>query len=350
MRGDLQAPSLARHHHFRVSHNSVARTLNLQEGKVLAINHFNTDSASTVVFATQKGAIHSWDSRCAAEPFKMNIRPELGHLTSMAVGHDRNFMVVGTNKGCLALFDIRYQRCVRLWQHSSAAPIARLAASFTSLRHDKASAGEPRPYIFMGCGKNEASVFDIADGSCKQCFRVLDSDLCYVDRSALPSDCVTPPQLHEIPLSSQRPLLSGGGAFGVLTNNERVSSPEPRILSLIGRVGSSGQPFLLTGGSDCCLRYWSLAASSKCYTVSGLSNCQPRSSCESINVGPSSRLFLCRQMPVATVGEIEGSKVPRKLERGQIRPENCHTDAILDLKLIDRVLSASRDGCVKVWR
>jgi hypothetical protein len=59
-------------------------------------------------------------------------------------------------------------------------------------------------------------------------------------------------------------------------------------------------------------------------------------------------------MPVATAGEMEGSKVPRKLERGQIRPENCHTDAILDLKLIDRpmkgVLSASRDGCVKVWR
>ena len=356
VRGDLPASSLARNHrdHFRVSGSSVVRTLNPQEGEVLAINHFNTDNASTVVFATQKGVIHSWDLRCAAEPFKMSIWPELGHLTSMAVGHDRKFMVAGTNKGCLALFDIRYQRCVRLWQHSSAAPIARLAASFTSLRHDKASAGEPRPYIFMGCGKNEASVFDITDGSCKQCFRVLDSDLCYVDRSALPQHCVTPPQLHEIPLSSQRPLRSSGDAFGALTFNERVSPPEPRILSLIGRVGSSGQPFLLTGGSDCCIRYWSLAASSKCYTFSGLSNCQPRLSCESINIGPSSRLFLCRQMPVATAGEMEGGKVPRKLERGQIRPENCHTDAILDLKLIDRpmkgVLSASRDGCVKVWR
>ena len=356
--GDDSAPlSTAYYHDYsRVSGSSVVRTLNPREGEVLAINHFNTDDASTLVFATQKGTIHSWDLRCAAEPFSINMRPELGFLTSMTVGHDRNFMVAGTNKGCLALFDVRYHRCVRLWQHSSAAPIARLAASSTNLWHDKSSTSEPRPHIFMGCGQNEASVFDITDGSCKQCFRVLDSDLCYVDRSALPPHCVSLPQLHEIriPLQSQRPLLSGGSTFGAMAFNERLPPPEPRILSLIGRVGSSGQPFLLTGGSDCCIRYWNLSSASKCYTVSGLSNCQPRPSCESINVGPTSRLFLCRQMPVATAGEMEGSKVPRKLERGQIRPENCHSDAILDLKLIDHpmkaVLSASRDGCVKIWR
>ena len=354
---DGTASSTAHYQDYaRVSGSIVVRTLNPREGEVLAVNHFNTDDASTLVFATQKGTIHSWDLRCAAEPFSINMRPELGYLTSMTVGHDRNFMVAGTNKGCLALFDVRYHRCVCLWQHSSAAPIARLAASSTNLRHDKSATFEPRPHVFMGCGQNEASVFDITDGSCKQCFRVLDSDLCYVDRSALPPHCVSLPRLHEIriPLRSQRPLLSGGSAFDAMAFNERLPPPEPRILSLIGRVGSSGQPFLLTGGSDCCIRYWNLSSASKCYTASGLSNCQPRPSCESINVGPSSKLYLCRQMPVATAGEMEGSKVPRKLERGQIRPENCHSDAILDLKLIDHpmkaVLSASRDGCVKVWR
>ena len=36
----------------------------------------------------------------------MSIRPELGHITSMAIGRDRNFMVAGTNKGFIALFDM----------------------------------------------------------------------------------------------------------------------------------------------------------------------------------------------------------------------------------------------------
>jgi len=358
--GDSSNPSSSSptryHDQSRVSGSSVIRTIHPREGEVLAVSHFNTDTASILVFATQKGTIHSWDLRCASEPFAINLRPELGYLTSMTVGHDRNWMCAGTNRGCLALWDVRYQKIVRLWQHSSAAPISRLATSFTSLRRDKSSGGEARPHVFMGCGQNEASVFDILQGTCKQCFRVLGSDFCYVDQTALPPQYVSLPRLHEIPIPShsQRPVFSGAGAFDCLAYNNRLPPPEPRIMSLIGRVGSNGQNFLLTGGSDCCIRYWNLSSPSKCYTMSGLANCQPRSACENVNVGSSSRLFLSRQMPVATAAEMESSKIPRKLERGQIRPENSHRDAILDLKLIDYpmkgVLSASRDGCVKAWR
>lgn len=57
-------------------------------------------------------------------------------------------------------------------------------------------------------------------------------------------------------------------------------------------------------------------------------------------------------MPIATAAEMESRRIPRKLERGQIRPENSHRDTVLDLKLIDYsmkgVLSASNDGSFKV--
>ena len=353
---DHQSPTRARHHDFaRVSGSSLVRTIDPREGEVLAISHFNTDVSSMVVFGTQKGTIHTWDIRCAAEPFAMNLRPEFGYLTSMAVGHDRHWMVTGTNRGCLALWDIRYQKVVKLWQHSSAAPISRLATSFTALRPEKGYS-EAHPHVFMGCGLNEVSVFDVFQGNCKQCFRVLDSNLCYVDQSALSPDLVSLPQLHEvaIPSRSQRPLFSSAGTFDCLPCNERITPPEPRISSLIGRLGTGGQNFLITGGTDCNIRYWSFSSSSKCYTVSGLGNCQPRPAYESVDVGPSAKLYLCRQMPVARHGDMESRKLPRKLQRGQVRPENCHLDDVLDLKLLDKpskgLLSCSRDSTVCIWR
>ena len=141
-----------------MSGNSLVRDIDPKEGEILAVTHFNTPSASVISFATQMG-IHSWDLRCAAEPFALPIRPELGYLTSMAIGNDRNWMVAGTNRGYLALWDIRFRSLVKLWQHSSGAPITRLATCFTTLPQDKGGNNEDKPFIFMGCGLNESAIF-----------------------------------------------------------------------------------------------------------------------------------------------------------------------------------------------
>jgi len=345
-------PSVGRYYeNAKVSGSSLVRQVDPQEGEVMAVSHFNTPSASVVAFATQKGSVHSWDLRSAVEPFCLNIKPELGYLTSMAVGDDRNWLVAGTNRGYLALWDVRFQMMVKLWRHSSGAPVSRLATSFAQLP----STGEARPLIFMGCGPNEASVFDVSDGSCQQCFRVLDPELSYVDQSSLPLSCSTLPALQNvrIPSISQDRILAAGTAISGITNG-RLTPTEPSIYGLSGRVGTSGQNYLITGGSDRTIRYWSFSDVAKCYNVSGIPLSQPRPTFESINTGRNSRLFLCRPMPFPKTGEVESSKIPRKLQRGAMRPENHHRDAILDLKKVDfpmnGLLSCSRDGVIKLWR
>ena len=72
------------------------RKVEPEEGEILAVSHFNTPGASIVAFATHAGVVHSWDLRCARDPFALSMKPELGHLTSMAVGYDRNWLVAGT--------------------------------------------------------------------------------------------------------------------------------------------------------------------------------------------------------------------------------------------------------------
>ena len=338
----------------RVSGSSLVRNVNPREGEALTVSHFNTDSASIVSFGTQIG-IRTWDIRCANQPFSLPLRPELGYLTSMTVGNDRNWMVAGTHRGYLALWDIRYQSMVKLWQHSSGAPISRLATCFTTLPQDKGSNAEDKPFIFMGCGLNEAAIFDVTTGECRQCFRVLDPALCYIDQMSLPRSCVTMPALREVKLPPhpnqriQSAMSVPSGSF-----QHRRPPPEPSVQSIMGRIGKRGYSYIITGGSDRYIRYWDFMSISRCYTVSGLNHGQPKPSYESVDVGSSGQLYLCRQAPIPSPTDLESSKLPRQLHRGTVRPDNGHRDAILDLKNVDfpvkGLLSCSRDGVIKMWR
>jgi len=273
----------------------------------------------------------------------------------MAIGNDRNWMVVGTNRGYLALWDIRFRCIVKLWQHSSTAPVSRLATCFTTLPQDKSGSSQDRPFIFMGCGLNEAAIFDVSNGDCRQCFRALDPSLCYIDQTSLPQACVTMPSLTEIslPSHSKNPIFPRINPLSTTIYNHRPP-PEPSVQSIMGRIGKRGQSYIITGGSDRCIRYWDFMSVSRCYTVSGINYGQPKPSYESIDVGSPGQLFLCRQAPTPTYSEIESNKLPKHRHRGLSRPDNGHKDAVLDLKNIDfpvkGLLSCSRDGVVKMWR
>lgn len=52
----------------RVSGFKMLRKVEAHEGEISAVSHFNTNSASIVTFASQM-CVHSWDLRCAEEPF-----------------------------------------------------------------------------------------------------------------------------------------------------------------------------------------------------------------------------------------------------------------------------------------
>ena len=100
--------------------------------------------SSILAFATQQGNIHSLDLRSSREPFTLNIRPELGYLTDMEVGKDKNWIVAGTSRGYVGLWDVRYQTMVKLWRHSGDSPIKRLSDAFGNSPDDQS-----QPLVFM---------------------------------------------------------------------------------------------------------------------------------------------------------------------------------------------------------
>uniref|UniRef100_A0A7S3VB41 non-specific serine/threonine protein kinase n=1 Tax=Chaetoceros debilis TaxID=122233 RepID=A0A7S3VB41_9STRA len=333
----------------RVSGFEMIRNIEPHEGEILSVSHFNTNSASIVTYASQLG-IHTWDLRCDKEPFALSMRPEMGYITSLAVGNDRNWIVAGSNRGCLALWDIRFLTMVKAWQHNSLAPVNRLGTSIATLTSDDS----PRPYAVVGCGLNETSLFDLSTGACKKCFRVLDPSLSFVDKASLPVHCTYLPRLNEIHLSTNLK----NRAKGLYKPMEamlktRIAPPEPHIESFSGRVGTTGQNYLVTGGTDGYLRYWDFLSPSKCFTISGLRHFQPRPVYESIDRS-SGKIILCRQNPTQKPDEVASASLSKLNHQGIIRPENRHHDAILDVKRIEYpmkgFLSSSRDGLIKFWR
>ena len=320
----------------RVFGSTMLRKIDANEGEILSISHFNSPNASLVTFATQSGLIHSWDLRCAHEPFKLSLNPEFGYLTSMAVGNDQNWITAGSNRGYLALWDIRFQKLVKVWQHSCESSINRLGTS------------SARPYVVMGCGTNEASIFDISEGTCRQAMRVVDDNFSYLHQAALPPRCTSIPILKDVSIPST--LKRRHGVIDAIISS-RKAPPQPNIQSFTGRVGTSTE-YLITGGSDGHIRFWDFSSPSKCFTISGLAATEPRPVYE--RAGGNGSIFLCRTMPEPKIKEMNGAQITKRMQNGPLRPDNRHQDAILDLKKIDYpmkgLLSCSRDGLIKFWR
>ena len=342
----------------RVAGSSVVRKVDPKEGEIMAVNHYATDTSSMVMFGTQGGIIHSWDLRSESEPFALKVSPGMGHLTCMALGQDRNWMVAGTSTGTLALWDLRFASSntdinfmVSCWQHSSRHPINRLG---TSKIHN--------PHVLLACGAHETCIFDIASSSIQTCFRILDTHTSYMDHAILPHECLTMPTLHPISIKQHhnitRGLFQNNNSHFLPNNNHPHNHATSHICAMAGRMGSTnGHNYIITGGTDGYIRYWDVDSASKCYTVSGLVTTQPRPMYESIDFVSSdktkSKLFLCRSMPTSTTTTLP-NKAPQKYHKGLVRPENNHKDTIYDLKRMEypikALISSSRDGTIKIWR
>ncbi len=70
---------------------STVQYLDKTQGSVVAIDHFNTDSQSVLVYGTSKGFIHGWDLRQRKEAFLMRNPAELGVLKTFVIDGGRNW-------------------------------------------------------------------------------------------------------------------------------------------------------------------------------------------------------------------------------------------------------------------
>ena len=298
---------------------SEIKNLPVTDGGVVCMQHFNGDSASVLTYCTAKGAVKSWDLRSSSEPFEYYIPPELGYPTAMTLAPDKQWISVGTSKGCIALWDIRYNVMNKLWQHSSASSIHRLASCKTIAASGPNRRDYPEgAYMFVAAGRAEAAVWGFPDaGECIRCFRTLPAPP--MDSANVPTyHLLDPlPELHEIPIMSRHARY--GDAGGALKRG--VSVMEPSVRCVIGRISAIGPSYIITAGSDRYIRFWDFTNYSNCFTVSGLDSAQPTHQYAAPDL-PNfrKRLFICYDTAVPTSDQTLLAHLPTRENRGLVSP------------------------------
>jgi phosphoinositide-3-kinase regulatory subunit 4 len=331
--------------------STILRTTNVDEGQLLNVYHFNSDSASILLYTTQKGFIHAWDLRSSVEPFVITVRPELGTPTCLALAPDRCWIMVGTSRGYIGLWDIRYNVLSKLWRHSSNAPIHRMACCkpIPKSRSDIMQFTNGS-YLFVAAGNNEAAVWGIPEGGeCFKCFRSVPMAEAYRKIESLPV-------LEHIPLTSH--------PNGVITHalatlrpgisHSRIDSTHS-VRAIMGRISHTGLSYLVTAGTDKNIRFWDFMAPNRCLTVSGLNQTQPKGCYETPSMGGfHGKLFMCLDSNVPSADTVLKAQMPLREGRGPLPVVSTYKDSILDLKSIDlparMILSCGRDGDIKLWR
>ncbi|OXB69693.1 UNVERIFIED_CONTAM: hypothetical protein H355_010109 [Colinus virginianus] len=199
-----------------------SRSLDLKDdGCVVDMHHFNSGAQSVLAYGTVNGSLVGWDLRSNSNAWTLKHDLKLGLITSFAVDIHQCWLCIGTSNGTMACWDMRFQLPISSHSHPSKARIRRL------LMHPVYQSW----VIAAVQGNNEVSMWDMETG----------------DRRFTLWASSAPP-LSEL-------------------------QPSPNSIHGIYCSPASGNPILLTAGSDMKIRFWDLAYPERSYVVAGSSNC-----------------------------------------------------------------------------
>ncbi|KAM3822108.1 phosphoinositide 3-kinase regulatory subunit 4 isoform 2-T4 [Vipera latastei] len=264
------------------------------DGCVVDMHHFNSGAQSVLAYATVNGSLVGWDLRSCNNAWTLKHDLRLGLITSFAVDIHQCWLCIGTSSGTMACWDMRFQLPISSHSHPSRARIRRL------LMHPLSQSW----VIAAVQGNNEVSMWDMETG----------------DRRFTLWASSAPP------LSESQP--SSHSVHGI------YCSP------------ADGNPILLTAGSDMKIRFWDLAYPERSYIVAGSSS------------SPSVSYYRKIIEGTEVVQEIQNKhKMGPTDETPRRGPESLpigHHDIITDVATFQTtqgfIVTASRDGIVKVWK
>lgn len=292
-------------HVFRIEHNSQKTTIltsrNLdpqEEGSVVDMHYLDAGLQSVLAYATVYGSIVGWDLRSPGTAWKLDNNPKHGLITSFCVDTQHCWLLLGTAGGHLVCWDLRFRLPITTIVHPTGARVRRLLLH-PHLHSSAFSAVQ---------GNNEVSLWDLESGA----------------------------RTSTLWASSAPPL------------SQTLASKHATYSMYVGYTDRG--IFLITAGSDMRIRYWDIDYAADSYIIAGAAN-------DPLNAPAVS--YLSRLIDgTEVIQETHGKSRPPNTEDPPWKypetPAAGHHDCISDVSMIQTtqnfLLSASKDGVVKIWK
>ncbi|KAI8361053.1 hypothetical protein B0O80DRAFT_148594 [Mortierella sp. GBAus27b] len=303
------------------------RKIALDDEYAVTLEHYSTESQSLLVYATNRGNIHALELGAMRTTWQLKNNISHGVITAMVIDPLRAWLLVGTNRGVLTLWDLRFKIAIKSWVHPSKSRISRLVIHPEP--HHPARGGR----VIIASGKNEVSVWDIEHEECREVFCVRNAD----EKKALSFDA----------FKATEPLSGSDLLRNSFTSNDSNVSADQSVRAVIFPADCE---YMITGGADRKIRYWDISRVEISYIISGH---------EAQDPPPKYATRPFEGLPVHyEVSPASGVK-PRSTGRNNVitvqqqRLLRNHLDAIMDIALTEfpcmMLISGDRDGVIKVF-
>ena len=306
--------------------------------------HFRQDGKSTLVIATSGSRIIALDLRTMSKLYTLSIPLSYGLPTCFVIDRRRTWLLVGTGRGILCLFDLRFRLAVKSWALSGATPIRRLAL------HPSTKARGKLVCVLGGTLHADVTIWDVVSSTCKEVFRA----------SSLGGDKEQELNLKDTAKSYQPVTISD---TALLANSSLPAVNSPLRAMAIGNGSvpderDSRYSYLITGGTDRRVRFWDLIHVEGSVTVNGLATDELQPSYSTVNPSPGLSVNIEKQQKEDRSKGKDRSKrkIGRmaEMQREQKALLRSHLDDITDVMVLEgttaMVVSVDRRGCLYAYQ
>ncbi|KAJ1649314.1 Serine/threonine-protein kinase [Dispira simplex] len=236
------------------------------------VEHVHSESTSYLLTATTRSRLVALDLHTLATVWALEVPPRYGLLTCFLVDPRRTWLLVGTASGVLVLWDLRFRIPVKAWQHPAQSRIYQLQMFLTALSQGR--------LVLVAAGRNEVSVWDVAQARCREVFcgsrewPELQDDLTHHSYQALDPPTIESALRDMIPYNTDSSTLSlgtdsggsPGGQHDLISPLAAGTNVETAARTIVFPANSS---YFLVAGTDHKIRYWDLECIEQSYIISG---------------------------------------------------------------------------------
>ncbi|KAJ3355671.1 Serine/threonine-protein kinase, partial [Kappamyces sp. JEL0680] len=317
--------------------------LSLQDDYATIISHHETDNSSLLVYASKKGLVTAIDLRSMKPAWSFEPPPHYGQLTSMVCDRFHSWVMAGTHRGVVCLWDVRFSIMVNSWQHPSKTAIGKMDLYTMPPQGRPAASTAKTVCMSVENSVKEISVWDIETPSCYQMWCTMGLNEVEPEANI---DGLYGEGVNALPPPKSSQLLDE-----VTANMSMYTLPK-----LPGRrtfAINSQLKFMVSGGNDRKLRFHDVAYPEKSFIMSGLSAQSPQ---PVFNSHPFKNTFFniehyTRQQYATSPQLSHRSEAGADLTTSTT--PDSHLDAITAITIskrpCDMIVSGSRDGVVKVF-